>query len=110
MSAADSQGRRCFRFGSITGDERHMKYDVRWKGPSMRTTLTVDDDVLSAARKMAVAQNKTVGEVISSLARYGLNSAASRRQTRSDVPLLQVRPGTPGVTSDLVHKLREQLP
>jgi hypothetical protein len=76
----------------------------------MRTTLTLDDDVLSAAREMAVAQNKTVGEVISSLARQGLNPVASRRQTRSDVPLLQVRPGSSRVTSDLVHKLREQLP
>jgi hypothetical protein len=99
-----------FCFGSITGDEKHMKYDVRGKGPSMRTTLTVDDDVLSAVRKMAVAQNKTVGEVISSLARHGLNSVASRRQTRSGVPLLQLRPGTSRVTSDLVHELREDLP
>jgi hypothetical protein len=75
----------------------------------MRTTLAIDDDVLSAAKEMAAAQNKTVGEVISSLARRGLNPAASKRKTRNGVPLLPLRPGTPRVTSELVHKLREEL-
>jgi hypothetical protein len=75
----------------------------------MRTTLTIDDDVLSAAKEMAVSQNKTVGEVISSLARQGLTPAASRRKTRNGVPLLPVRAGAPRVTSELVHQLREEL-
>jgi hypothetical protein len=75
----------------------------------MRTTLTIDDDVLSAAKEMAVSQNRTVGEVISSLARQGLNPAASRRKTRNGVPLLPVRASTPRVTSELVHQLREEL-
>jgi hypothetical protein len=74
----------------------------------MRTTLTIDDDVLSAAKEMAVAQNRTMGEVISSLARQGLNPAASRRKTRNGVPLLPVRAGTARVTSELVHQLREE--
>ena len=33
----------------------------------MRTTLTIDDDVLAAAKGLAARQNKTVGEVISAL-------------------------------------------
>ncbi len=61
----------------------------------MRTTLSIDDDVLSAAKKIAAAQEKTVGEVISSLARRALNPIESRRKTRNGVPLLPVRPGTP---------------
>jgi hypothetical protein len=40
----------------------------------MRTTLSIDDDVLSAAKELAAAQDKTVGEVISSLARRGIES------------------------------------
>ena len=75
----------------------------------MRTTLTIDDDVLSAAKELAVSQNRTVGEVISTLARQGLNPAASRRKTRNGVSLLPVRAGTPRVTSELVHQLREEL-
>jgi hypothetical protein len=59
---------------------------------------------------MAAAQDKTVGEVISSLARRGLKPLGSRRQTRNGVPLLPVRSGTKRVTSELVHQLREELP
>ncbi len=75
----------------------------------MRTTLSIDDDVLSAAKEMAVTQKRTVGEVISSLARRGLNPLESRRKMRNGVPLLPVRAGTPRVTSELVHQLREEL-
>ena len=35
----------------------------------MRTTLTIDDDVLAAAKGLAARQNRTVGEVISALSR-----------------------------------------
>ena len=76
----------------------------------MRTTLAIDDDVLSAARELAATQNKTVGEVVSSLARQALNPAESSRQVRNGVPLLPVRAGTARVTSDLVRRLREELP
>ena len=75
----------------------------------MRTTLAIDDDVLTAAKEMAAAQNKTVGEVISSLARQGLNPVKSRRKTRNGVPLLPVRTGISRVTSELVRQLREEL-
>lgn len=75
----------------------------------MRTTLSIDDDVLSAAKELAVMQKKTVGEVISNLARQTLNPAESKQSTRNGVPLLRVRPGTPRVTSELVHQLREEL-
>jgi hypothetical protein len=76
----------------------------------MRTTLVIDDDVLSAAREMAASERRTVGEVISSLARRALSPTASRRKTRNGVPLLNVREGTPKVTSELVHQLGEELP
>jgi hypothetical protein len=75
----------------------------------VRTTLSIDDDVLSAAKEMAAAQNRTVGEVISSLARRGLNPVESPHQTRNGVPLLPVRAGVKRVTSKLVHQLREEL-
>jgi len=75
----------------------------------MRTTLAIDDDVLTAAKEMAAAQNRTVGDVISSLARQGLNPVKSRRKTRNGVPLLPVRTGSPTVTSVVVRQLREEL-
>jgi hypothetical protein len=76
----------------------------------MRTTLAIDDDVLSAAKEMAVIENKSVGEVISSLARRALTPGETKAKRRNGVPLLKVRKGTPRVTSDLVRQLREELP
>ena len=76
----------------------------------MRTTLMIDDDVLSAAKEMAAIEKKSVGEVISSLARRALSPEESKVKTRNGVPLLKVRKGAPRVTSELVHRLREELP
>ena len=75
----------------------------------MRTTLVIDDDVLSAAKEMAAIEQKSVGEVISSLARRALLPPGTRARTRNGVPLLKVRKGAPRVTSELVHRLREEL-
>ncbi|MGC1300193.1 MAG: hypothetical protein WA869_34640 [Alloacidobacterium sp.] len=76
----------------------------------MRTTLVIDDDVLSVAKEMAAIEKKSVGEVISSLARRALTPTESRLKTRNGVPLLKVRKGAQRVTSELVHQLREELP
>jgi len=76
----------------------------------MRTTLVIDDDVLSAAKEMAASEKRSVGEVISSLARRALCPAESKVKTRNGVPLLKVRKGAPRVTSELVHQLHEELP
>jgi len=75
----------------------------------MRTTLAIDDDVLAAARELATTQRKSVGEVISSLARQALRPAEPNRRSRNGVPLLRVAPDSPRVTSELVHQLREEL-
>lgn len=75
----------------------------------MRTTLAIDDDVLRAAKEMAATQQKSVGEVISALARKALRPSEPSRKTRNGVPLLPVNPNTPRVTSELVHQLREEL-
>jgi hypothetical protein len=76
----------------------------------MRTTLLIDDDVLSAAREIAAIEKKSVGEVISSLARRALSPGESKVKIRNGIPLLKVRKGAPRVTSELVHQLREELP
>ena len=75
----------------------------------MRTTLSIDDDVLAAAKELAASERKTVGEVISALARRALRPAVIHQKTRNGVPLLPVDPKTPRVTSELVRQLREGL-
>jgi hypothetical protein len=76
----------------------------------MRTTLTIDDDVLAAAKELAATQQKSVGEVISTLARRALCPSEAGRKTRNGIPLLPVKPGTPRVTSELVQQLGGELP
>ena len=77
----------------------------------MRTTLAIDDDVLVAARHLAERDRKTVGEVVSALARQGLSRGArSVRAARNCVPLLPLRKGAASVTLELVNQLRDELP
>ena len=76
----------------------------------MRTTLTIDDDVLAAAKGLAARQNKSLGEVISALSRQALKPVATGGKTRNGVPLLTVRPGAARVTPALVNELRDELP
>lgn len=77
----------------------------------MRTTLAIDDDVLAAARHLAVREQRTVGEVISELARQGLARTVDVGATeRNGVPLLPLRPGAAPVTLDLVNQLRDEMP
>ena len=76
----------------------------------MRTTLTIDDDVLAAAKGLAARQHKSVGEVISAMSRQALRPAAARRKARNGVPLLAVRAGAAPVTLEIVNQLRDELP
>jgi hypothetical protein len=75
----------------------------------MRTTLAIDDDVLAAAKELATMQKKSVGEVISLLARKALRPTDSAVRTRNGVPLLPVSENTARITSELVQQLREEL-
>jgi len=76
----------------------------------MRTTLTIDDDVLTAAKGLAARQHKTVGEIISALSRQALQPVGASRSARNGVPLLAVHTGTVPVTLELVNQLRDELP
>lgn len=74
----------------------------------MRTTLTIDDDVLDAARGLAERDRKTVGEVISQLARSALTTPRSPLRYRNGVPLLPTKDSSTRVTLDLVNRLRDE--
>lgn len=77
----------------------------------MRTTLTIDDDVLLAAKALAAQQRRGVGEVISELARNALRGPKQQPgRTRNGVPLLPVRDPSVVVTLELVNRLRDEEP
>ena len=44
----------------------------------MRTTLQVDDDILQAAKALARSQQRSLGKVISDLARRGLQPSGKQ--------------------------------
>ena len=89
----------------------------------MRTTLDISDDVLFAAKDFARRDGKTVGQVVSELARRALQMPAG---SAVQAPDAQSAPDTPGhqrllqmgirplpsrggvVTNDTVNALREQ--
>jgi hypothetical protein len=84
----------------------------RIRSETVRTTLAIDDDILATAKHLAERDRKTVGEVISALARRGLARSPSRaaKAQRNGVPLLPARRGATPVTPELVNQLRDELP
>jgi hypothetical protein len=77
----------------------------------MRTTLDISDDVLHAAKERARRENRTIGEVISELARTALTATpGGARSTREPKAIFGIRPFPKRgglVTNDLIDKLRE---
>jgi hypothetical protein len=74
----------------------------------MRTTITIDDDVLTAAGAIARQRNQPVGRIVSELARQSLRPPAAGAE-RNGVPLLPVRGKGVIVTLDIVNALRDEL-
>lgn len=72
----------------------------------MRTTLTIDDDVLFAVRAKANLENRAIGDVLSELARSALRRPPSG-QTRNGLPILQRSTTGAIVTLDIVNALRD---
>jgi hypothetical protein len=75
----------------------------------MRTTISIDEDVLMAARAIATQQRRSIGDVISDLARRSRDRPPSQGE-RNGIPLLSPRPDSPPITLDLVNRLRDETP
>ncbi|MBI5941144.1 MAG: CopG family transcriptional regulator [Caulobacterales bacterium] len=75
----------------------------------MRTTLTIDDDLLAAAKALAERREQTLGAVVSDLMRQALRPPEVVLETRNGIPLLPVR-GNAVVTPELVKALFEEEP
>jgi len=65
----------------------------------MRTTVTLEDDVFEAARALMRASGKTLGQVLSELARRGLR-AQGDYVTRTGLPVFAVAGNAPIIPSD----------
>lgn len=74
----------------------------------MRTTLDIDEDVLLAAKELAVVRRSTAGKVLSELARKALEAPRKAPTRRNGVPLLPPRKGARPVTSATVASLLDE--
>jgi hypothetical protein len=85
----------------------------------MRTTLDIDQDVLAAAKEIAVGENSTAGKVLSRLARAALmgtpmdegnrTSDTNRASEASHVYGFEPFNSSGAiVTNDLINKLRQE--
>ncbi len=73
----------------------------------MRTTLAIDDDVLAAAKALAKQHRRSLGAVISDLARHTLTEPVVVG-TRNGVPILPISNPAACVTPELVNELRDE--
>ena len=68
----------------------------------MRTTISLDEDIVQAARALATAQRRSLGKVISDLARKGLAPRPERIGSEAGFPVFKVDPGAPVITPEMV--------
>lgn len=73
----------------------------------MRTTLTIDDDLLAAAKSLARTRAVSVGKVISELARKGMRSP-THVSRRSGFPVFSVPPDARPITLEDVKKIEDE--
>ncbi len=78
----------------------------------MRTTLDIADDVLMAAKERARRQKRSLGEILSDLAREGLTrrpqEGSADKKPRSFYGFDPFPPRGAAVSNELINKLREE--
>ncbi len=73
----------------------------------MRTTLDLDEDVLSAAKSLSQQRHVSMGKTVSELVRRALRPASAPR-VRNGVPLFPLSKGAKHPDLDLVNRLRDE--
>jgi hypothetical protein len=73
----------------------------------VRTTVDIEDEVLSAARAIAQLEKKSLGRVLSELARRGLAAGRAPR-SRGGFPTFDVAPDAPPITPEMVQRALDE--
>ena len=76
----------------------------------MRTTLTIDDDVLAVARALAARRGVSIGSAVSDLARRGFRGTGAADQEDGGIPVFRVPPDAPPITSEDVQRALDEWP
>ena len=72
----------------------------------MRTTLQIDDDLYQATKSIAMAEDRTIGEVVSALLRKALLQR-DYLEDPEDIPSFRVSEDAPPLTLEMVRKADE---
>ncbi len=73
----------------------------------MRTTLDIDEDLLRLAKHVANERQESLGKVVSSFIRQGLQPAPAKAAVTGAIPILARKPGAQPVTSQAIRDLLE---
>ena len=76
----------------------------------MRTTLTIDDDVLAVARALAAQSGGSLGGALSELARRGFKGATVAADDNDGVPVFRVAADAGPITSEDVYRVLREWP
>lgn len=74
----------------------------------MRTTLSIEDDVLDRVRKVADRRQQSIGVVVTALLREAL-APKTVGPDRTGLPTMPVQPGATQATLDIVNALRDDV-
>ncbi|MGH9644479.1 MAG: hypothetical protein ACRD3Q_18915 [Terriglobales bacterium] len=74
-----------------------------------RTTLFIEDDAMKAAKRHAARHGLSLGEAVSELVRQGAEKPLILEK-RDGVYVPKLTGRSPKVTTELVNKLREDIP
>jgi hypothetical protein len=73
----------------------------------MRTTLTLDDDILKLAARQAKARGVSLGKTVSDLVRRGLN-APTPAVNKGGLIVFQLPADSPRVTTEEVRRIETE--
>lgn len=74
---------------------------------AMRTTLTLDDDILELAARQAKLRGVSLGKTVSDLLRKGLN-ASTPAQDKEGLVVFHLPADSPKVTTDDVRRIETE--
>ena len=75
----------------------------------MRTTLSIEDDVLDRVRTVANRRQQSIGEVVTALLREAL-APKTVGPDRTGLPTMPMQPGATQANLAIVNALRDEMP
>jgi hypothetical protein len=74
----------------------------------VRTTLSLDDEALAAARELAATRKQTLGQVVSDLMRRGLMARTRYPAKEDGFPVFLVAEDSPPITLEDVKRYEDE--